>query len=127
MKKIGLISAMCVLALSGCATTQKIVSKVDSTIHSPETPLEQVLKAQPDLKTELNPIEIRQVFNSVESPNVGQIVVLQAGLMDDSLSAIRTTYSFRLVDENWKLINKKEEYKCGRGENTKTFQTALCP
>lgn len=121
-KKIAMMS-VCVGLMAGCATTKDLVSKV-GTSH---TPLEQVLKAQPDLKTELNTVEIRQVFNSVESPTVAQVMVLRAGLMDDSVSATRTTYSFKLHGNEWKQVDKKDEFKCGRGKNTKTFQTALCP
>ena len=114
---------VCVGLLAGCATTKDLVSKM-GTSH---TPLEQVLKAYPNLKTELNTVEIRQVFNRVESPSVAQVMVLRAGLMDDSVSATRTTYSFKLQDNDWKQVDKKDEFKCGRGKNTKTFQTALCP
>lgn len=124
LKKIAMMS-VCVGLLAGCATTKDLVSKVG--VGTSHTPFEQVLKAHPDLKSELNTIEIRQVFNSVESPNVAQVMVLQAGLMDDSVSAIRTTYSFKLQGNDWKQVDKKEEFKCGRGKNTKTFQTALCP
>ena len=123
MMKTLLVATACMGLLAGCATTKGLVSKV-STSH---TPLEQVLKANPDLKTELNTVEIRQVFNRVESPNVAQVMVLQAGLMDDSVSAIRTVYSFKLQDSDWKQVNKEEAYKCLRGKNTKTFQTARCP
>ena len=122
MKKL-LVATTCLGLLAGCATTKNLVSKVGPS----HTPLEQVLKANPDLKTALNMIEIRQVFNRVESPNVAQVMVLQAGLMDDSVSATRTTYSFKLQDKDWKQVNKEEAYKCLRGKNTKTFQTALCP
>jgi hypothetical protein len=115
------------LSLTGCATTENLMNKAKGVVTSTHTPLEQVLKAQPNLESELNSVEIRQVFNRVESPTAAQVTVLESGLMDDSVSAIRTTYQFKWVDEQWNLVEKKAAYKCSRGDNTKTFQTALCP
>ena len=56
------------------------------------------------------------MFNRVESPTVSRITVIQTGLMDDSVSAIRTEYSFKLVDEKWQLQNKQKSYQCARGK-----------
>ena len=114
--------------LAGCATTQKVMSTLETPIETvANTPLEQVLELQPELKSELTNTEIRQVFNTVESPNVAQVMVLQAGLLDDSVNAIRTTYRFKLnQNELWQQVDKVTEYKCARGENTKSFQKKLC-
>lgn len=112
--------------LAGCATTQKLVAQVNTEVKTIDTPLQLVLNAQPDLKTELNNTEIRQVFNAVESPTVAQVMVLQTGLLDDSVAAIRTTYRFKLNDNEWKQIDKIEEYKCIRGEKMAGFQKELC-
>ena len=77
---------------SGCTTTQKVIAKVQS---SSDTPLDQVLKMRPDLREELATVEIRQFFNRVESPTVGQVKVTETGLMDDSVRSIQTIYHFR--------------------------------
>jgi hypothetical protein len=114
-------------SLTACATTENLFNQAKGVVHSSHTPFEQVLKAQPNLESELNAVEIRQVFNRVESPTAAQVTVLESGLLDDSVSAIRTTYQFKLVDEQWNLVDKKSTYKCSRGNNTKTFQTAVCP
>ena len=123
MYRLIAVSALCVGILSGCATTQKIVSKVGSS----DTPLNQVLKDRPDLRKELSTVEIRQYFNRVESPNAGQVKVTETGLMDDSVRSIRTIYNFKLVDGVWQRVSTKKEYQCQRGKNTKTFQSANCP
>lgn len=123
MYRLIAVSALCVGMLAGCATTQKIVSKVGSSA----TPLDQVLNERPDLRKELSTVEIRQYFNRVESPNAGQVKVTETGLMDDSVKSIRTIYSFRLVDGDWQRVNTQKEYQCQRGKNTKTFQSAKCP
>ncbi|MCL6232291.1 hypothetical protein [Acinetobacter amyesii] len=123
MYRLIAVSALCVGMLAGCATTQKIVSKVGSSA----TPLDQVLKERPDLRKELSTVEIRQYFNRVESPNAGQVKVTETSLMDDSVKSIRTIYSFRLVDGDWERVNTQKEYQCQRGKNTKTFQSAKCP
>ncbi|WP_180088969.1 hypothetical protein [Acinetobacter sp. YH12219] len=123
MYRLIAVSTLCVGMLAGCATTQKIVSKVGSSA----TPLDQVLKERPDLRKELSTVEIRQYFNRVESPNAGQVKVTETGLMDDSVKSVRTIYSFRLVDGDWQRVNTQKEYQCQRGKNTKTFQSAKCP
>ena len=123
MYRLIAVSALCVGMLAGCATTQKIVSKVGSSA----TPLDQVLKERPDLRKELATVEIRQYFNRVESPNAGQVKVTETGLMDDSVKSVRTIYSFKLVDGDWQRVNTQKEYQCQRGKNTKAFQSAKCP
>ena len=125
LRILGLTAAL--LSLTACATTENLMYKAKGVVHASSTPLEQVLKTQPNLASELNALEIRQVFNRVESPTAAQVTVLESGLMDDSVSAIRTTYQFKLIDEQWNLVDKKSVYKCSRGKNTKTFQTAVCP
>ena len=68
MLRLILASAVCVGLLSGCATTKELVNKVGSS----DTPLAQVLKERPDLRNELATVEIRQSFNTVESPTVAE-------------------------------------------------------
>ena len=121
MQRLFFISALCAGLFTGCATTSKLIPLVGS-----ETPMQQVLKAQPEIVTEHNNTSVQQVFNRVESPTVSRITVIQTGLMDDSVSAIRTEYSFKLVDEKWQLQNKQKSYQCARGKGSKGFQTQLC-
>ena len=112
------------IAVTGCATTQNIVSKVTP---SAETPLAQVLKERPDLRKQLATVELRQLFNHVESPTAAQVKVTETGLMDDSVRSIRTIYSFKLVNGDWEKVKTEKSYQCLRGKNTKTFQKAVCP
>lgn len=112
------------IAVTGCATTQNIVSKVTP---SAETPLAQVLKERPDLRKQLATVELRQFFNNVESPTAAQVKVTETGLMDDSVRSIRTIYSFKLVDGDWEKVKTEKAYQCLRGKNTKSFQSQLCP
>ncbi|MGP4769345.1 hypothetical protein HUN28_12500 [Acinetobacter oleivorans] len=121
MQRLFLISALCAGLFTGCATTSKLIPFVGS-----ETPMQQVLKAQPEIAKEHNNTSVQQVFNRVESPTVSRIVVIQTGLMDDSVSAIRTEYAFKLVDEKWQLQNKQKSYQCARGKGSRGFQTQLC-
>ncbi|QRO94351.1 hypothetical protein I6J47_15450 [Acinetobacter pittii] len=121
MQRLFLISALCAGLFTGCATTSKLIPLVGS-----ETPMQQVLKAQPEIVKEHDNTSVQQVFNRVESPTVSRITVIQTGLMDDSVSAIRTEYSFKLVDEKWQLQNKQKSYQCARGKGSKGFQTQLC-
>ncbi|MDC4964521.1 hypothetical protein OHW02_06650 [Acinetobacter baumannii] len=121
MQRLFLISALCAGLMTGCATASKLIPFVGS-----ETPMQQVLKTQPEIVKEHNNTSVQQVFNRVESPTVSRITVIQTGLMDDSVSAIRTEYLFKLVDEKWQLQNKQKSYQCARGKGSKGFQTHLC-
>lgn len=112
------------MMISGCATTQQVIAKVQL---SSDTPLDQVLKMRPDLRKELATVELRQFFNKAESPTIGQVKVTETGLKDDSVRSIQTLYHFTREDGSWKLDNTEKSYRCMRGKNTKTFQTALCP
>ncbi len=113
------------LMTTGCATTKKLASKVN--LGSSDMPLQQVLKARPDLRKNSATVEIRQFFNSVESPTAAQVKVTETGLKDDSVRSIRTTYSFKNVDGDWKKTGTQTEYQCQRSKNSKAFQTAKCP
>lgn len=122
MFRIIAAAAVCAGILSGCATTQKIANKVGRS----ETPLAQVLHERPDLRKDLATVEIRQYFNSVESPTAAEVKVTETGLMDDSVRSIRTVYRFKQVDGDWERTSTQQEFMCQRGKNTKTFQTAKC-
>ena len=78
--------------------------------------MQQVLKAQPEIVKEHNNTSVQQVFNRVESPTVSRITVIQTGLMDDSVSAIRTEYSFKLVDEKWQCKISKRAINVREGK-----------
>ncbi|RKG39832.1 hypothetical protein [Acinetobacter rongchengensis] len=123
MNRLILTSALCVAVLSGCATTQNLVNKVGG---GSGTPLAQVLDERSDLRKDLSTLEIRQYFNSVESPTVAEVKLTETGLMDDSVKSIRTVYRFKKVDGDWKRVDTEKEYQCLRGKNTKAFQKAMC-
>ena len=116
---------ICLGLMSGCATTKKLASKVN--MGSSDMPLQQVLNERPDLRKNSATVEIRQFFNSVESPTAAQVKVTETGLKDDSVRSIRTVYSFKLVDGDWKKVDTEKSYQCIRSKNTKTFQKAKCP
>ncbi|AYO55786.1 hypothetical protein [Acinetobacter wuhouensis] len=122
MNRLVVISALCLGVLSGCATTQNLVSKVSGG----STPLDQVLNERSDLRKNLATVELRQYFNKVENPTVAEVKLTETGLMDDSVRSIRTVYSFKNIDGQWKRVDTQKEYQCYRGKNTKTFQKAKC-
>ncbi|EXD36110.1 MULTISPECIES: hypothetical protein [Acinetobacter] len=121
MLRLIAISGLCLGLMTGCATTTKLMS-----LGGGESPMQQVLKAQPEISKEHQNTSIQQVFNRVESPTVSRITVIQTGLMDDSVSAIKTEYLFKLDDKKWQLQNKQQSYQCARGKNTRSFQSQLC-
>lgn len=116
------VTALSLLWMTGCATTPQFFASKPQDM----TPLQQIIKAHPQLPEQQHNLSIRQVFNRAEAPTAAKVVVLEQGLLDDSVSSIRSTYQFKRQEEKWKLITEKKEYMCRRGENTKSFQTAVC-
>ena len=127
MLKQSIIVVMGLGLLAGCTTTKNLASNIGIGKKVVSTPLEQVLKTHPEIQSELTNTEIRQVFNAVEAPTVAQVTVLQSGLLDDSVNAIRTTYRFKFSQNDvWQKVDKVTEYKCVRGKNSKNFQKQIC-
>ena len=117
------ISVLCLAAFTGCATTEKLASKVS--FGSSDTPMQQVLKAQPSILKNQNSMSVRQVFNRIENPTAAQIAVIDSNLLDDSVNAIRTDYIFKRIDNTWKLQETKIGYQCKR-HNSRGFQSQKC-
>ena len=133
------------ISLSGCQTVQQLKfpdvlsgkksSSEKSQVHqskqtqasSSNLPLAQIFKLQPDLMNSIQQSSIQQVFNRNENPTAAQVTVIQSGLMDDSVSAIRTIYQFKKNEKQWFVVNVEKSYQCARGDSNKGFQTALCP
>lgn len=86
-----------------------------------------MLNERPDLRKNTATIELRQYFNSVENPTVAEVKLTETGLMDDSVKSIRTIYSFKNVDGQWKKIDAQKTYQCYRGPDKQSFQKSLCP
>lgn len=112
-----------VAVTGGCATTQDAIFK----LHSPDTPLEQVLRLRPELREDIATVELRQFFNNAESPTAGQVKVTETGLQDDSVKSIQTIYHFKLDGRQWELVNTQKSYQCARSSDPKKFQQEPCP
>ena len=123
MLRIILFASTLGVAVTGYATTENIIAKV----HTPDTPLEQVLKLRPELRNEMATVELRQFFNNPESPTAGQVKVTETGLKDDSVKAIQTIYHFKLDGRQWELVNTQKMYQCTRSRDSKKFQQEPCP
>ena len=122
MMRLFTISMLCMGLMTGCATTTKLVPFMGA-----DLPMQQVLKAQPDIANEHQNVSVQQVYNRIEAPTVSRIVVIQTGLQDDSVSAIRTEYLFKLHDKKWQLQGKQKSYQCARGKGGRDFQLKVCP
>lgn len=96
------------------------------------TPIQAILAENNFLDhEELSTITLTQKLNRVESPDAVMITLTESGLLDDSISAIRTTYIVKqsIQDETpiWVIDEKFTEQKCQRGEEPHTFTSDLCP
>ncbi|RJL68908.1 hypothetical protein [Acinetobacter radioresistens] len=121
MLRVFILSSLLLGVMSGCATTSKLMN------FKSDTPIQQVLEERPELLKDLATVEIRQFFNNIERPTAAQVKVTETGLKDDSVRSVRTIYSFKHIENNWKLVNTQRSYQCMRSKNTKSFQAAQCP
>lgn len=55
------------------------------------------------------------------------ILVAETGFADDSVSGQREQYVLSQIDGVWEITFRRTDYMCGRGANTVTWQTDLCP
>lgn len=91
------------------------------------SPIDQVYKSIQDF-SDFRTLEITQEFDSPQSSKSKATVTLtRGGLADDSVAAERETYQFEYENGIWKEKSKEKSWKCGRGDDTTTFHTKLCP
>lgn len=106
---------------------QHIQQTKHAQIASSNLPLAQILKIQPDLLNTTQQSSIQQVFNHLENPTAAQVTVIQSGLLDDSVRAIRIIYQFKKNEKQWFVVHVEKSYQCARGAVKQGFQTTLCP
>lgn len=68
-----------------------------------------------------------EVSTSVDFFGQMTILVARTGFADDSVRGQREQYVLSQVDGTWELTFRRTDYMCGRGANTVTWQTDLCP
>lgn len=136
MKKIFSAAAIIFsLTLSGCHSIQEAfkgekrvfpdgIQQVNQKAFT--LPLAQILQLHPDLLNDVQQSSIEQVFNHNENPTAAQVTVIQSGLMDDSVAAIRTIYQFKKNENQWFVVKAAKSYQCARHSQTNQFQTVLC-
>lgn len=101
------------------------------TVTGYTTPLHAVFadNSFPD-NQELSTITLSQTLNRVESPDAVMITLTESGLMDDSISAIRTTYIVKqsIKDDApvWTIDEKFTAQKCRRSEEPDAFTSDPC-
>ncbi|WAU76356.1 hypothetical protein ACN19N_01665 [Acinetobacter sp. LF10] len=122
MYKIWMILG-CGLVLTAC--NQPIAQSQQQAAVQKSTAIHAVLLDQPNLFHDETNLKIDQQFNRAENPTDAEITVEQDQL-DDSVAAIRTEYELKRDQEVWKIVNKKQSYRCARGDNTNKFQFELC-
>ncbi|AOA57160.1 hypothetical protein [Acinetobacter larvae] len=142
MRMMLLGTMICTVALSACSSLPNLPTlkkKTEVTTVQPAhnaqavanqttalDPLQQVMQQQQGLSDDVLGVSLALVYNRAEAPTAAQVTVTQTGLLDDSVSAIRTVYQFKKQDDAWQQLSKKESYQCARGAKSKGFQNELC-
>jgi hypothetical protein len=70
---------------------------------------------------------IRAETNQLEAPERVRVVLIEDGLADDSIRAVRYALQFRRAGaDNWKLQSAKRTQKCQPGRGHQNFSPAPC-
>jgi FtsZ-interacting cell division protein ZipA len=91
-------------------------------------PLEMIFELrQPDAE----PFGSEQIRVSYPAIDQAVVVWVQRGLMDDSVSAMRTRYEFRKVEGTqgqllWEVVQVTQQNKCHAGRGSEDWTGALC-
>lgn len=133
--KIMLLGLLTTVALVGCnQPTEKANQEVDvsakevvkDTKQENLTPLQQVLNQQTYLD-EAREIDIQQKSDSERAQNV-EVTLTLSGLADDSINAERKVYQFKKVQDQWQQQGESvNTQRCGRGDDTTSFHSKVCP
>jgi len=64
--------------------------------------------------------------SSPEGGGPTTVTVLQGGLADDSVAAVKTVLRYEPADGGWRLTSSKRTQKCRRGRGHQEFSSAAC-
>ncbi|MFV9998293.1 MAG: hypothetical protein AB8W37_12200 [Arsenophonus endosymbiont of Dermacentor nuttalli] len=117
------------IALSSCLLLAACDKKTETTISDNENkPIPLAIKMmgnsfQPDVSN----VVITQRTNRIESPDSVEVSIEESGLLDDSVEAIKTIFTFILKDDKWMLEKTQDVLiKCYEGREHKDFSPETC-
>ncbi|MDR5610230.1 MULTISPECIES: hypothetical protein [unclassified Arsenophonus] len=117
------------IALSSCLLLAACDKQTEITMSDNENkPIPLAIKMmgnnfQPDVSN----VVITQRTNRVESPDSVEVSIVESGLLDDSVEAIKTIFTFILKDDKW-ILEKPQDVliKCYEGRGHKDFSPETC-
>ncbi|HGJ5883727.1 hypothetical protein [Arsenophonus sp.] len=117
------------IALSSCLLLAACDKQTKTTMSDNENkPIPLAIKMmgnsfQPDVSN----VVITQRTNRVESPDSVEVSIVESGLLDDSVEAIKTIFTFILKDDKW-ILEKPQDVliKCYEGRGHKNFSPETC-
>jgi hypothetical protein len=121
--RLGLLALGAALTLSGCGSSEKKAS--GTTSASPRSPTELAL-------AEIKADETRaaRVSTTAHSGPEGggptTVTVVQEGLADDSVEAVRYVLRYDPDGDGWRLVSKARTQRCHQGRGHRDFTSADC-
>lgn len=117
------------IALSSCLLLAACDKQTETNMSDNENkPIPLAIKMmgnsfQPDVSN----VVITQHTNRVESPDSVEVSIVESGLLDDSVEAIKTIFTFILKDDKW-ILEKPQDVliKCYEGRGHKDFSPETC-
>lgn len=117
------------IALSSCLLLAACDKQTETTMSDNENkPIPLAIKMmgnsfQPDVSN----VVITQRTNRIESPDSVEVSIVESGLLDDSVEAIKTIFTFILKDDKW-ILEKPQDVliKCYEGRGNKDFSPETC-
>ncbi|PAV01258.1 hypothetical protein CBG25_17715 [Arsenophonus sp. ENCA] len=117
------------IALSSCLLLAACDKQTETTMSDNENkPIPLAIKMMGNsFQADVSNVVITQRTNRVESPDSVEVSIVESGLLDDSVEAIKTIFTFILKDDKW-ILEKPQDVliKCYEGRGHKDFSPETC-
>ena len=120
--RLGLL-ALTTALLTACGSTKTKTVSVSATTNSSPTELALAHIHAGDTQA------VRVSTSAQSSPEGGgptTVTVLQQGLADDSVAAVKNVLRYQPQGEGWRLVSSERTQKCQPGRGHQSFATSDC-
>jgi hypothetical protein len=122
--RLGLLALALALVLTGCGSSEKKAASTPSASGT-RSPTELALA-----ETKADERQVARVSTVAQSSPEGggptTVTVLQEGLADDSVEAVRYVLRYEPDGDGWRLVSKVRTQRCHQGRGHRDFTSANC-
>jgi hypothetical protein len=123
-RRFGLLALAAVL-ISGCGSGKTAGTTTRPTAAPNRSPTELALAHVHAEQTQSARVSTSAVF-SPEGGGPTTVTILQEGLADDSVAAVRTVLRYEPDGDGWRLVSSERTQRCRSGRGHQDFSAADC-